>query len=864
MGAFNIRGAATLFFAMVSLLFATAAGAADDAAVTYAKLTEGLTPQHGLFTVWRKDGKVMLELSPSQLNHDFILSVVPGNGLGGYFILAGAGDYYNPRLVRFVKQDDKVSILYPNTNFVAPAGSPDANAVEDQTAKSVVGVSKVLATDEKSGDVVIEATPLLSDVMDLGDALKAALGNPEPGKLYHLDSDRSYFGPTKSFPDNTLVDVRQTWTSDDATIVDNVMDPRAIEFRIDYNFIEPPNDKDYMPRYADDRVGYFSTAQLDFGSDKYTSRQRRYIVRWNMQKTDPNAAMSPAKHPMVFYMSNTIPYRYRDAIRRACLEWNKAFLPLGISDAVQVKDQPNDSTWDADDVRYSVLRWLTDSNSGGFLEAQIFSDPRTGQEFRTGVVFDADYVAFGHFQKPYYVDPTTAKSFSARERAAEIDKHNQAVFAAIALQVLGDWPGGDVPQQYINDFLTDGTLHEVGHDMGFQHNFIAMQAYTPAQLRDRAFTSKNGVATTVMAYNPVNLWPRGKSNGTLFMDTIGPYDYWLIHWGYAPIRGARTPEDELPTLRGWASQTSNPLYRFASDEDVSWGNAHAIDPRVNQFSLGNDTLGWAKTQMNIARTVMSKLDSQFPRAGHPFEDERGAFQFAFGQYRRYAFMTEHFIGGEYLSRAHAGDPGAPKPLAPVSRNDEVAAWKTLDQYLFSDNAFRLSPATLNRLTYQEFSPINGGLWAYDPPDRHDEPVVDAIGNLQGRVLGTLFQPLRLQRIDDLAVRSTPGSTMSISDLFNWTQDSVYGDLRGRNLANVPLLTRNLQARYTRLLVTLALTPPKGTPSDAQALARAKLVSLSSTLRQALDSNSLDDISRAHLALLQSQVSLALAGRKPGT
>jgi hypothetical protein len=239
MGAFNTRGAATLFFAMLSMLLATAARA-DDAPVSYAKLTEGLTPQHGLFTVWRKDGKVMLELSPSQLNHDFILSVVPGNGLGGYFMLAGAGDYYSPRIVRFVKQDDKVSILYPNTNFVAPAGSPDANAVEDQAAKSVVGVSKVLATDEKTGDVVIEATPLLGDVMDLGDALKAALGNPEPGKLYHLDSDRSYFGPTKSFPDNTLVDVRQTWASDDATIVDNVMDPRAIEFRIDYNFIEPP------------------------------------------------------------------------------------------------------------------------------------------------------------------------------------------------------------------------------------------------------------------------------------------------------------------------------------------------------------------------------------------------------------------------------------------------------------------------------------------------------------------------------------------------------------------------------------------------------------------------------------------------
>ncbi len=859
---FTMRGAATVLFAMFVLALGTAARA-DDAPVSYAKLTEGLTPQHGLFTVWRKDGKVMLELAPSQLNHDFILSVVPGNGLGGYFMLAGVGDYYSPSIVRFVKQDDKVSILYPNTYFVAAAGSPDANAIEDQTAKSVVGVSKVLATDDKSGDVVIDAAPLLGDVMNLGAALKNALGNPDPGKLYHLDSDRSYFGPTKSFPDNTLVDVKQTWTSDDATIVDNVIDPRAIEFRIDYNFIEPPNDKDYMPRYADDRVGYFSTAQLDFGTDRSTDRNRRYIFRWNMQKTDPNAAMSPAKHPMVFYMSNTIPYRYRDAIRRACLEWNKAFLPLGITDAVQVKDQPNDPNWDADDVRYSVLRWLTDSNSGGFLEAQFFWDPRTGQEFRTGVVFDADYVQFGNYEKPYLVDPTTAKSFSARERMAEIEKHNQAAYAAIAMQVLGDWPAGDIPQQYINDFLTDGTLHEVGHDMGFQHNFIASQAYTAAQLRNAAFTAKNGVATTVMAYNPVNLWPRGQSSGTLFMDTIGPYDYWLIHWGYAPIKGARTPEDELPTLRAWASQESNPLYRFASDEDVSWGDGHAIDPRVNQFQLSNDTLGWAKSQMSIARSVLAKLDGRFPRAGHPFEDERGAFEFAWRDYSRYAVMTEHFLGGEYISRAHAGDPGAPKPLVPVSRAEEIAAWKLLDENVFSDSAFRFSPAMLNRLTYQEFSPLNGGMWAYAPPDRHDEPIVEAIGNLQGRVLGLAFQPLVLQRIDDLAFRTAPGSTMSIADLFNWAQDSVYGGLRAGNLKAVPLVTRNLQARYTQQLITMTLSPAKGTPSDAQALARAKLVSLSGTLRQALGSNSLDDVSRAHLALLQSKVGLALEGRKPG-
>jgi len=839
------------------------ARAADDSPASYAKFTEGLTPQRGLFSVWRgKDGKVNLELSASQLNHDFILSAVPGNGLGGYFMIAGGADYYAPHIIRFERQDNSVAIVYPNTNFLAPSGSAAASAIADDTARSVVGVAKIVAEDAKSGNVVIDASVLLGDVIDLSDSLKAALGNPDGGKQYRLASDRSYFGPAKSFPENTLIDVRQTWATDDASIVDNVPDPRAIEFKVDYNFIEPPSDGDYMPRIADDRVGYFSSVRLDFGSDNKISRKTRYVVRWNMQKTDPTKAQSPAKHPMVFYMSNTVPQQYRDGIRRGVLEWNKAFLPLGITDAVQVKDQPSDPNWDADDVRYSVLRWLTESNGGGFAEAQLFIDPRTGQEFRTGIVFDADIVAFETYEKTFIIDPAPA-GFSARERMGIAEAHNNAGFAAVAMRALGEWPGNQVPQSFIDDFMISITLHEAGHDMGLMHNFIAAQAYTQAQLRDKAFTATHGTSTSVMDYIPTNIWPKGKSQGALFMTTLGPYDYYAIHWGYAPVPGAKTPEDEVPTLRTWASQWSNPYNRFASDEDVAWASGHAVDPRIVQFDLSSDKIGWCDTQMDLARAVENKLDPSFPLPGHPYEDERTAFQFVFGYYTYCARQAEHFIGGEYLSRSHAGDPGGLVPLVPVPRAQAVRAWQALDTYVFSDKAFTFSPATLNRLTYQEFEPFQNGAWAYDPPDRHDVPVAQIIGALQYRVLANLFAPLRLQRIDDLVLRSKPGSTMTISDLFNWAQNSIYGNLRAKNLTAVPLLSRNLQASYTRLLIGMTLTPAKGTPSDAQALARSKLVSLSGTLKQALASGSLDDVSRAHLELLQNRVGLALEGRIPG-
>lgn len=176
---------------------AAASRADDEAPAAYAKFTDGMTSQKGLFAVWSKAGKTYLELSPAQLDHDYILSAVPRNGLGGYFINAGAGDYFAPHIIRFTRQDNKVLIVFPNEYFIAPKNTADARAIEEQTAKSVVGVAKIAATDDKTGNIVIDASPLLGDVIDFADSLKAALGNPEPGKLYHLDADRSFFGPAK-------------------------------------------------------------------------------------------------------------------------------------------------------------------------------------------------------------------------------------------------------------------------------------------------------------------------------------------------------------------------------------------------------------------------------------------------------------------------------------------------------------------------------------------------------------------------------------------------------------------------------------------------------------------------------------------
>ena len=125
---------------------------------------------------------------------------------------------------------------------------------------------------------------------------------------YRLDDARSYFGTTKAFPENVIVEADQTFTSaQPPDVFDNVIDARAIQMDVKYNIAKAPALGSYMPRIADDRVGYYPNIQLEYDADNVHERQVRYIVRWNI-----------ARHPMVYYISNTVPVQYREPIAKRC------------------------------------------------------------------------------------------------------------------------------------------------------------------------------------------------------------------------------------------------------------------------------------------------------------------------------------------------------------------------------------------------------------------------------------------------------------------------------------------------------------------------------------------------------------------
>ncbi len=831
----------------------------DDGLTAYDKFTKGATAQKGLFTIWRtKDGTVALELKPEQFGADFVELGVPVNGIGAG-LFSGLTDLQGCRIIRFVKQDNKVAVLFPTTRFLANANTPEAAAVAAGTANSVAGVTKVLSIDHSTGNVVFDAAPFLQDVTGIADFLTDLNGGHQlnPMGSYRLDDRQTYFGVSKAFPQNVTLVANQTFSTSNPQFIDVMPDGRNVEIQVQYNIAALPKDDSYIPRLYDDRVGYFVNAHADFSSDDHFDKSANYIVRWNVEPSDPTKRVSPAKHPVVYYLSNTIPVRYRAPIRKALLTWNKAFLPLGISGVVQVKDQPNDPTFDPDDMRYNVVRWLAETE-GGFAEAQLLYNPYTGEMLKSGIVIDSDLMRFGKFDYPLLVKGETADephTIARHALGSEYASGERAQFSygMAALSIMNGSDGYYVPEKFANEFLESIVLHESGHDWGLRHNYLGSEAYTAAQLRSPTFTQRNGTASSVMEYVPINIWPKGKGQGEYFQTVLGPYDYYVIHWGYAHIPGAKAPQDEVPALRSWASQWSNPQLTWSSDEDTMWYNGMGVDPRNQQWDLTNDNITWCQTQMRFDHDLIARVDRRFPRTQGSFDDLRMAFGSLLGQYGRCANVVSRYVGGEYVSRARRGDRNAALPLSPIPKSEQLRAFNVLEINLFSAQAWSFSPALLREAVTQ---------YRYDDWDgnfapRHDIPI-EAIAERQQRsVIGRMFAPVTLQRLDDMQNKYGTGKTMDIADLFTWMQSAVYADVSHPKAGSIPLVRRNLQRNYASLLSQLANTPATGQPQDAQALARFELNALHEQIAASLKGNKLDLLTRAHLSSLDSDIQRAL-------
>ena len=582
----------------------------------------------------------------------------------------------------------------------------------------------------------------------------------------------------------------------------------------------------------------------------------RYITRWKLEKADPGAALSPPKEPIVYWIENTVPLEYRDAVRRGILAWNRAFEAAGFRDALVVKQMPDTAGWNPADVRYHVIRWILQPG-GTYASGPSRADPLTGEIFDADVRVSADITRVVYREWSDEVSPMTSLGSLGHDRhgcdlAAGLV--NEASFGLGLAEVRGLFdPDSPEGRRYLNQYVENLVCHEVGHTLGLRHNFKSSIVNTLEELQDSVRTREVGITGSIMDYAPVNLARVGESQGEYWQLLPGAYDRWAIEYAYRPIT-ADTPEGELPELERIASRASEPLLAYGTDEDARPYSATGIDPTVNWFDLRADPIEWCATRMDLANEIWSRMDAYLTKPGQRYPRYRAMFQRALYAYRITAYTVPKYVGGIYHRRDHVGDPGGHVPFEPVPAATQRRALALLADRLFSEKSFQIPAALINKLAPERFPTFEGTIWS---SARIDLPVHGMILQMQSAPLDRLYDPVTLSRIQDTEMHFVPPEKpFTMIEMFTTLRGAIWSELEnGRTITS---MRRNLQRAHLNRLIQLAVAPGDGTPEDATTCARADLKSILRGCERVLARPGLDPMTRAHLDETKDRITTTLA------
>jgi len=831
---------------------------------SYATFLKGATTHTGVIDLVRKDDELYFDLRPENFDRTYIIepSIERGVGSGAF-----AGRSYEPIQVTFKRVGKRVLWITPNTRYVADKGSAAANSLAISVADSVILSTPVVAEDKEQTHTIVAPSLFLTDFEGVGADLGRGVTPPSlPGLLvlslrpsFSVDATKSYYGSTKTFPRNDEIQVNLAFNGP-PNAMPTVPDGRGIPIVMHYSIVAPPErDPKFVPRLADDRIGYFITARKRYGNDAAATPFERFIERWNLDDG-----------PITFYLTDEIPVEYRSTVRRGILAWNDAFAKAGHPNAIAVKDPPAQPGWDPDDARYTTVRWITSDQPDFSAYSPHVSDPDTGQIIRASVVIDGESL---RAVKRGYVDrvlplqrsrrdayalaaPDASSiaagsdgdgSVSAEECTLEEDSVSQAALGMMQLAQNPHTTAVD-RERYAKEWLYATVLHEVGHTLGLRHNFQGSTAFTDAQLHDPAFTRLHGTTASVMDYTPANLAARGRRQADPFPTRLGPYDYWVIDYGYRTFPNIGSTGDEAVPLSRIAARSTEPGLAYGTDEDAT---AIAIDPRIQRFDLSSDPLAYADEQFRIDDDVAARLGRRYPGDTRSFQDLREGLITVLDNELNTSDLAVKYVGGIYTSRAHRGDPHAPLPFASVPRAQQRRAFDLLDRWVLSSRAFVFPPDLLNAAAPNRY----GIHWGANSIRRSDFPIREVIAEVQDDVVSQMFSPVNLDRVADQELKvHKPGETMTLADLFAWTNQAVYDDL-GRSSIAAP--HRELQRRFADLQMQIVQLPAAfadqlDLPRETQSLARYNLSRLAARLDPAIRA-ARDEGTRAHLVDLRVRV-----------
>jgi len=836
----------------------------------YAEVIKDHETIDGLIKLHRKGNRLLGELGGRHMNKDFIVLISIAKGIGRGSILGGMSwGFGDDWIWQFRKVDDRILLVRRNVRFTADKGDPQSRAVNLAYTDSVL-FSLPIVTTSPDGSNVVDFTPVfMSDLPQISSVL--------PGFMFS-DTKSTWAegfpkGKNRGLTDNIELEVAATYASSGRDEIDSVADSRGASIHVHYSISLLP-ENGYQPRMADDRVGYFLTALKDWSKKGDDDRFVRYINRWDLQKAEPSAEISPPKKPIIFYLEKTIPYAYRAPIRDGIAEWNKAFEKAGFANAIEVRQQRDSDDWDPEDINYNTFRWIT--AGAGFAMGPSRVNPRTGQILDADVIFDADFLQFWKQEYENFTPEAVARmtngALDLRSYEEQIKSqphmhgasicefhHGLARELAFGSHVMATRTTNPADREkLVLQGLKEVTMHEIGHTLGLRHNFKASTMLTLEEMNNPAKTADTGLTSSVMDYAPANIMPQGVQQGDYFSTTIGPYDIWAIEYGYKPLSGGT--DGEVAELKKIAARGSEPQLAYATDEDTRGIDP---DPLSNRYDMGKDPLAYAKMRAQLIGELWPTVLKEATKDGEGYQKARQVFGVLLSNHGRAMHFASRLVGGVYVSRAHRGDPNSAPPFTVVEPAKQREALVLVGEQVFSDKPFQFPPELYSHLASSRWSH-----WGSDMPLRTDFPVHDVIGMWQARILSQLMSPLTLDRLHDTELQlPADQDALTTPELLGTLTKTIFSEIEGmpegeytNRKPAISSLRRNLQRTYLERMSSLAMGH-SGAPQDCQTVAYAELEALELRINELLKSDrKLDAYSKAHLQESASRIHRVLDAR----
>ncbi len=885
---------------------APGAGPAAGAPPTFASIIRDARRVDGPLTLWTKEDKVWIELSPEQLNQPFLLSPKIKNGIGEGWVLGGLmvydsiGGVGGPMVVEFVRVHNTIRLQARNTDVVARPGTPEARAVAASYSNSLLAAAPVASAphpDRKS--VLVEANALfLNDLMGISQRLQRGLR-----ASYGLERGNTVFTAARATADATILEVQSHFVGGGAqpqpggllgallgpqgpTGPRYLPDARSMLIGLHYS-IAPLPAQPMRGRPADARLGLFSTSTLDFSDDLQRSPRQRLVNRWRLEKKDPAAERSEPVKPITFWIDRNVPLVYRETVRSAILEWNKAFDKIGFVNAIVVEQQPDDADWDTLDYGRASVRWMMNADPVFGAIGPSHVDPRSGEILDADIAFEGMSARAVRGLRAQVLagarsdgardpaDPALAAGRALPDFAPRVDlgllhpgplhtPEGQCLHAQLGVEQLGYAmdvleargelePDSPLAQQFVLDYVKDSIMHEVGHALGLRHNFRASRVYSEAQLADPEFTRAFGTTGSVMEYNAVNLPPPGKTGGLPFQTTLGPYDYWAIDYAYRPLPPGTSVADEKAVLQTIAARSAEPLLAFGTDEDSAFG----LDPETLQLDLGKDPIAFAAKRLDIARDLFKRQEARVLTPDRDYAVLRRSISYALTDATRAVGILVRQIGGLRTLRDYPGS--GRDPLQPVDAAIQRQALDLISSTVLARSGLTITPGLQRRIA-PDFLERSEGLAATD------FSAAERLLDLQRAVLNYLMSDFIARRVlDNQAKFDRPTQAFALSELYDRLDRDVWDGLR-QQLASgqgVPSMRRELQRDHVNRLAAAVLRPSGQSRTDARSLLRLQAQRLIQRLQdvQPIAKRS-DPETRAHLEDSLDTLRHALAAPMP--